>query len=76
MAQLFHTDFCLSGQCVCREHMEAMIASRSVSDDKDRLALEHKAKDLLCAGMRLMIEQDIHAAHNASQFSSGPSGAV
>jgi len=73
MSQLFHTDFCLSGQCCAREYMETMIASRSVSDDKDRLALEHKAKDLLCEGMRLMIEQDMH---RTAFGNSGPSGAV
>jgi hypothetical protein len=67
MAQLFHTDFCLSGQCVCRQLLEAMLIERELTDTKNHIAEKHRVIELLNEGGRLMAEQEIHGVKHGSQ---------
>jgi hypothetical protein len=64
MPQLFHTDFCLSGQCVCRLHMEACLIARELADEKNHIAEKRKAEELLNEGGRLLDEQEIHGTEH------------
>jgi hypothetical protein len=61
MPQLFHTDFCLSGQCVCRQYLEACLIARELSDGKDLREAKRRIVALLNEGGRLLDEQGIHS---------------
>jgi len=58
MPQLFHTDFCLSGQCAARQYMEAVLIARVLSDPDERHEAERHAEDILRQGARLLDEQE------------------
>ncbi len=60
MPKLFSTDFCLSGQCVCRQHMEACLIARELADDKNHAFEKRRVEELLNEGARLLDEQDAH----------------
>jgi hypothetical protein len=67
MPQLFHTDFCMSGQCVCRCLLEKLLQSRNVADRKDQLQANREANELIAEGDRLMTEQEAHGVkHDCS----------
>ena len=64
MPKLFATDFCRSGQCVCRLYMEACLIARELADENNHIAEKRKAEELLREGGRLMAEQDTHTGNN------------
>lgn len=60
MSKLFCSDFCLSGQCVCRNYTQAAIISREVSNEKNYVAEKRRAEELLQEARRLFLEIQTH----------------
>ena len=60
MSKLFQTSQCLSGQCVCRCLLEALLIERELSDSKNHITEKHRVIELLNEGGRLMAEQETH----------------
>ena len=76
MPKLFATDSCLSGQCVCRQLLEALLIERELANPKNHTAEKRRVQELLNAGGRLMAEQEQHMEPDMPNFSSGPCGGV
>jgi hypothetical protein len=60
MPKLFQHEGCLSGQCVCRLHMEACLYALAMSDPNNNAMEKRKAQELLQEGFRLLTEQKAH----------------
>jgi len=73
MPKLFSTDFCLSGQCVCRQFLEAMLIERELADEKNHATEKRRGIELLNEGGRLLAEQDQHREPGPQSYNSGSS---